>query len=159
MPLWYYGSPAGQKGPVEENELRAMIAAGQLGPETLVWRDGMKDWSRLEMVPELTQGSISPYAPPQSFGPGYYVPVANSGLALASMICGILAVLACYVWIVFAIPAVICGHLALSQIQRSPVPMTGRGMAVAGLVMGYLGLLFSLAMLVIFIIAIVGSLH
>jgi hypothetical protein len=159
MPLWYYGSAAGQKGPIEENEIRAMIAAGQLGAETLVWRDGMKDWARLDTVGELTQGTISPYAPPQSFAPGYYTPVASSGLAIASMVCGIIAVISCYFGGIFGIPAVICGHLALSKIQQCPVPMTGRGMAIAGLVMGYLGILFSLAALVIIFIAMIGSMN
>ena len=159
MPLWYYGSSAGQKGPVEENELRAMIVAGQVGPETLVWREGMKDWTRLDMVAELGSGGVSPYAPPGSLAPGYYVPVANSGLAIASMVCGILAVLTCHVGGIFGIPAVICGHLAISAIQKSPVPMTGRGMAVAGLVTGYLGILFSLAALLILIIAMIGAIN
>lgn len=159
MPLWYYGSSAGQKGPVEENELRAMIAAGQVGPETLVWRDGMKDWTRLDAVAELSSGAVSPYAPPGSLAAGYYAPVANSGLAIASMVCGILAVVTCHIGGIFGIPAVICGHLAMSQIQKSPVPMTGRGMAIAGLVTGYLGILFSLAFVVILVIAMVGDMN
>lgn len=154
MPLWYYGSPAGQKGPVEEDELRAMIAAGQVGPETLLWRDGMKDWTRLDAVAEFGAGAVAPYAPPGTLPPGYYVPVANNGLAIASMVCGILAVLTCHIGGIFGIPAVICGHFAISQIRQSPLPMTGRGMAIAGLVTGYLGILFSLAALTILIIAI-----
>jgi hypothetical protein len=159
MPLWYYGSPAGQRGPVEENELRAMVAAGQVGPETLVWRDGMTDWSRLDTVAEFSQGRVSPYAPPQSLAPGYYMPVVNSGLAIASLVCGILAVVTCYFGGIMGVPAVICGHLAISKIQQSPIPMSGRGSAIAGLVMGYLGILFSLAALVIIFIAMVGSMN
>ena len=159
MPLWYYGSSAGQKGPVEEGELRAMLASGQLGPEALVWRDGMKDWARLDTVAELSQGPVSPYSSPQSFAPGYYPPVATSGLAIASLVCGILAVVSCYFGGLTGIPAVICGHLALSKIPQSPVPISGRGMAIAGLVMGYLGILFSLAVVVIIFIAIVGNMN
>jgi hypothetical protein len=36
------------------------------------------------------------------------------------------------------IPAVICGHIAQSQIAKSAGRLTGGGMAIAGLVMGYL---------------------
>ncbi len=64
MPQWYYGSSAGQNGPVEEHELRALIASGGVGPETLVWRDGMKDWLPLRSVTELSgQPAFSPAAP------------------------------------------------------------------------------------------------
>jgi type II secretory pathway pseudopilin PulG len=40
-----------------------------------------------------------------------------------------------------AIPAVICGHIALKNISKSAGARTGRGMAVAGLIMGYVGVL------------------
>jgi type II secretory pathway pseudopilin PulG len=36
-----------------------------------------------------------------------------------------------------AIPAVICGHLALSQIRKGVDAASGNGMAIAGLVVGY----------------------
>ena len=44
--------------------------------------------------------------------------------------------------------AVICGHIALSQIKRTGE--NGRGLAIAGLILGYLGLVFG------FILAIVA---
>jgi hypothetical protein len=64
-----------------------------------------------------------------------YQPVRTSGLAIASMVLGI-------VWIFWlgSILAVIFGHVALSQIKRSMGALGGRGMAIAGLVLGYLGL-------------------
>jgi len=149
MPQWYYGSPAGQSGPVEEHQLRELIASGQLVPETLLWRDGMKDWVRLDSLAEFGPGLPGPYAPPGSYHPGYYQPVQNSGLAIASLVCGILAVLTCYLGALPGIPAVICGHMAISAIRNAPVPMAGRGMAIAGLVLGYLGILFTVGVLVV----------
>lgn len=149
MPLWYYGSPAGQSGPVEENELRALIAAGTIVPETLVWRDGMKDWAPMRAVPELSGHPMAaypaPYQAPYAGAAGYpVVPVIpNSGLAIASMVCGIVGICTCYFMILLAIPAVICGHMALSQINNSQAPMGGRGMAIAGLVLGYLEILIT----------------
>lgn len=158
MSQWYYGSPAGQSGPVDEQRLRQMIAAGELVPETLVWRDGMTDWARLEAVPELSSPLSGPYAPPQAYGtypgypPGYYPPVVpTNGLAIASMVCGILAIISCYFGGIMGLPAVICGHLAISSIRKAPFEMGGRGMAIAGLVTGYLGILFSLCVLVFFL--------
>lgn len=49
------------------------------------------------------------------------------------MICGILGVFTC----ITAIPAIILGHISLSEIKKSPVPMDGAGQAKAGLGLGY----------------------
>ena len=41
---WYY-SHAGQRlGPVSTDQLKDLAAAGQLGPDDLVWKDGMENW-------------------------------------------------------------------------------------------------------------------
>ncbi|MEK7950216.1 GYF domain-containing protein [Luteolibacter soli] len=156
MSQWYYGSSAGQTGPVEEHELRTLIASGGVGPETLVWRDGMKDWLPLQSVPELQVNAISPYQTQMSAAsggvPGYYMP--TSGLAIASMVCGIVCILLCVYHGLLGLPAVICGHLALSQINSSPLPMGGRGMAIAGLVLGYLGITASVGFIAFFVFAI-----
>jgi type II secretory pathway pseudopilin PulG len=61
----------------------------------------------------------------------------NSGKATASMVCGILTFFC--LWPA-AIPAVILGHIALSEIKKSAGRLAGHGRAVAGLVMGYIGL-------------------
>ncbi len=133
-----------------------MISAGSIGPETLVWRDGMKDWLPLSTVPELGGQMSGPYPQHYAPAPGYYGgPVApSSGLAIASMVCGIVGYLTCYFVAILGIPAVICGHMALSQIKNSPVPMGGRGMAIAGLVLGYLGIAITLGLIIFFGIAI-----
>jgi len=79
---------------------------------------------------------------------GYGSPVAPvSGLAIASLICGIVSIFLCYVNAVAAVPAVICGHMALRRIRDSAMPTGGRGLAIAGLVTGYIGLLWQLATL------------
>jgi len=63
----------------------------------------------------------------------------SSGLAITSLVLGILGLvllLAC-IGPLFAIPGVICGHMAYSRIKRSGGAMTGSGMALGGLIMGY----------------------
>ena len=94
----------------------------------------------------------APYPPPPAYlypsvyGAPYYpmpgavpmpVPTTN-GLAIASLVLGI----ACLCTGLCAIPAVICGHIALAQINRSGGMEQGRGMAIAGLVIGYVFLAF-----------------
>ena len=72
-----------------------------------------------------------PQGPPQQ---GYGQPARTNGLAIASMILGI-------VWLCWlgSILAVIFGHVALGQIKNSGGTQTGRGFAIAGLILGYLG--------------------
>ena len=78
-------------------------------------------------------------------------PKKDSGLAIASLVCGIAA------WIIFpivaAIAAVITGHLAKKEIRNSNGTLSGDGMALAGLLMGYIQLgLFVLAIIVIMVL-------
>jgi hypothetical protein len=65
------------------------------------------------------------------------------------MICGILSlVFFCFCGGLFlGIPAVICGHLSLNQLNASGNSQQGRGMAVAGLICGYLGIAFFIIMM------------
>ena len=84
------------------------------------------------------------YPPPQRS--------STSSLAIVSLVFGVLT------WVMLpfvgALVAVICGHLARSEIRRAPIDqrMEGDGMAIAGLVLGYVQLTFSV-LLAIFVIA------
>jgi len=66
----------------------------------------------------------------------------NSGLATTSLVLGILSLVLMVICIgpLLGIPAVIFGHLALSQIKRAGGMLGGRGLAIAGLVTGYASL-------------------
>ena len=187
MNEWFYGKGGQQFGPIDEVTLSARIATGEIGPQDLVWNEGMDSWKPLQeirhlapsgnhpksqdsegLTPELSQSSYapsaeikapalddsfvdevpqSPYSPPvegvegASYTPGPSLPVTN-GLAIASMICGILSlVFFCVCGGFFlGIPAVICGHLSLNQLNAPGNSQQGRGMAIAGLICGYLGI-------------------
>lgn len=65
---------------------------------------------------------------------------SSCGLATWSLVLGILALVLCVVGPLFGIPAVICGHLALSRIKRSGGALRGQGPAIGGLVTGYLSI-------------------
>lgn len=78
--------------------------------------------------------SIDPSVPSNTAQGGEYAlqPGGGSnGLAIASLVCGLIGV---------SIPAIVLGHIALSQIRSSGGRQGGRGMAIAGLVLGYLAL-------------------
>jgi len=78
-----------------------------------------------------------------SYQPSYRSAPATSTLAVVSLVFGILA------WCVLpffgAVVAIVCGHLARSEIRNSHPEHRpeGDGMAVAGLVLGYVQLLLS----------------
>lgn len=59
----------------------------------------------------------------------------TSGLAVASRVCGVLAL---FTLGISALPAIILGHLSLSRINKSAGVIGGRGMARGGLIIGYL---------------------
>ena len=59
----------------------------------------------------------------------------TSGVAIASLVTALLGI---------PLAAIICGHIARSQIKKSDGALTGGGMALAGLIMGYLAIAFCL---------------
>jgi type IV pilus assembly protein PilA len=92
----------------------------------------------------------SPLSPASSIA--YTGPQETSGKATASLIFGIAA----YVILPFfaAIPAIILGHLALSDIKKKAGQLKGNGLAIAGMVMGYAQMVFIPFLLIIAAIAI-----
>ena len=47
---YYYAVSGQQTGPIEEEQLRQMVAAGTLPAQTPIWRDGMPDWQPFAAV-------------------------------------------------------------------------------------------------------------
>ena len=85
-----------------------------------------------------------PPASPQQFQPGPYQqpypypyarPQSTNGLAIASMVLGIL-----WVYWIGSILALVFGYVARDQIKRSG--QAGDGMAIAGIVLGWVGIGF-----------------
>jgi uncharacterized membrane protein len=54
MSDWYYAADNEQKGPINESELKANLAAGKLPSDALVWKDGMDNWTPANQVPALS---------------------------------------------------------------------------------------------------------
>lgn len=182
MADWFYGKDNAQHGPVSDLEIRNLIATNQITQDTVIWREGMSDWLPLKDVQDFqpsqtssqqnanTESSSSspinstpnrtnnPYTSPQTqAGISSQTTTPTDGLSIASLVLGIVSIMSCYVWGLFAIPAVIFGHMSLKKINTSPTPVAGKGMAIAGLVMGYIGIALQFLIIVIFIFAIVGS--
>lgn len=76
-----------------------------------------------------------PQAPPAQYGPA-----ETNGLAVASLVCGILGVVFPFIPLIPSILAVIFAGRGKRQIDRSGGLQTGRGLAVAGQVLGWVGI-------------------
>lgn len=80
----------------------------------------------------------------------------SAALAIVSMVLGILSYIFCLMFFL-SVPAVICGHIALSRIKKGEA--SGKGFAMAGIVLGYVNIAISLMSLLCFIaLFIVGTL-
>ena len=104
------------------------------------------------------------YPQPASYGqpgypqPGYPQPFVgaqarNNPLAITALVCGIVQfVLGLFVVlnILGAIPAIICGAIALRQIRERGE--RGRGMAIAGLVLGILGVVYFILVIILIVV-------
>lgn len=144
--VWYYTRGAEECGPVSISELRTMYSAGQIGPDTFVFVDGMADWVLASQVP-----SLFAQKPVRSGGIGDGGGI--SPLAIASLVCGIAG--ATVLPLIGSILAVVFGHVALGQVKLGR--LEGRGMAIAGLVLGYVMLTISMFVFLLFLVAIALS--
>jgi hypothetical protein len=138
-----------------------MAANGEINAHTQVWTNGMASWLAGHRVPELGFGTSTAFpagaagAQSPNLGPQYlaqagvYQPPRTSGLAIASLVLGI-------IWLcgLGSLLATIFGGVALGQISRSRGQIEGKGLAIAGLVLGLLGLsLFALPFFTSFLAA------
>ena len=125
--MWYYSQNNQQLGPISEDQLKAMLRGGVLGGATLVWKEGMSDWTAVADVAVLAsvaplpmqiapapQPAANPYATPQrvavtTHSPYHAAPPINSGGILAFAIC--VTVLCC-------IPFGVVGIVFAAQINQ-----------------------------------------
>ena len=117
--------------------LKAAFGEGRLTKEEFESRSGRVLTARTyadlaAIVADLPAGPAGAVMPYHGYGYPPAVPgQPTNGLAIGSMVCGIIPFIA-------AVPAVIFGHLARAQIRQTGE--RGDGMAIAGLVLGYLGI-------------------
>ncbi len=85
------------------------------------------------------------YGQPQAYGqpPGYGYQGApkNDGMAIAALVCGIVAIpMYCGIGLILGILGLVFGIISMRKIDRSGGTLTGRGMALAGAICGGVGL-------------------
>ena len=144
-------------GPFSLEEVNRQLAAGTLALTDQAWYEGAPGWMPLSAVPGVGAAAAAP-APTPRLAPHPAAPVMTSAaapaaptgkknepLAIWALVMGILGILCCGPFT--AIPAIICGHSAVSKISHNP-ELDGRAMAIIGLVLGYLGVIIFVCVLI-----------
>jgi hypothetical protein len=152
MAMIHVNRGATSLGVFSEEEVREGLRTGRFAPTDIGWREGMATWQPLSQFPEL--GAAAPAAPPPQTGATSLTapaspaaPGTTEPLAIWSFVMGVLSLVCC--GFILGIPAVICGHLALSKFQKEP-QLQGKGLATAGLIIGYVAIAFWLIYVVFF---------
>jgi hypothetical protein len=111
---------------------------GRLDSDELEARMGAAYAARwCHQLETLTLDITPPSPPTPAVRPSFVQPAhRTNGLAIASVVSAVF-----WMWWLGSLAAVIMGHAALRQINRSGGRQTGRGVAITGLALGYLGLL------------------
>ena len=141
---WFYAKHGQQQGPVDLETLKAKFQSGEIAPTDLVWREGMGEWVAAETLSELTtppagaEPAPSPQAAVSGTGPEVTgeqavaqpapgmasgVPQGTPGLAIASLVCGIIGICGacCYGLGIFpCLAAVISGHMQMKRYKETP---------------------------------------
>jgi hypothetical protein len=97
------------------------------------------------------------YPPPGGYPPQPYYPAppSTNGMAIASLVCGIIGACFC------GIPAVlglVFGFMALSQINATGGTQPGRGLAVAGITISIIDLVLVALYFIFYLVGIVSTL-
>lgn len=132
MEYYYTDSGNQTRGPVSLDQLRSLARSGAIDGSSMVAAVGTQQW--------VSAGTIIPAIAPAPNRP-------KEPLAIWSFVLSLVGLFCC--GFIVSIPAVICGHLALSNINKKP-HFEGKGLATAGLTLGYIGALFWLVYLLLF---------
>lgn len=77
MSDWYFVKDGQSTGPINDEQIRSLIASGAISPNTQVWKEGMAEWAEVQATelksslvsrPRLSAPSVAP-APPAIAAP------------------------------------------------------------------------------------------
>src|SRR3954468_22540120 len=125
------GADQKEYGPVNADQIRQWIATSRATGSTKVQPEGSTEWKLLSELPEFAEALSAahplPSLPSQATPGG---PPQTSGMAIASLICGIVGLFVC----ITAPVGLVLGFIARSQIKKSQGQLKGSGLAMAGII-------------------------
>jgi hypothetical protein len=142
-------------GNFSEEAVREGLRSGRFLLTDLGWREGMPAWQPLSQFAEFVEVQPSGPPPPTPVvarttalsGAAPTATTKTEPLAIWSLVLSLVGLFCC--GFVLGVPGIVCGHLALSKIQKEPA-LQGRGLAIAGLVIGYVAATFWLLWILFF---------
>ena len=128
------GGDGKEYGPVSADDLRQWVQQGRANGQTPVKSDGSPNWTPLSSLPEFSALFAPP--PPGMTSAVGGAPIGNaptSGLAITSLVMGILGFATCGISVILTAPlGLVLGCVAMSQIKKSEGKLKGQGLALAG---------------------------
>jgi hypothetical protein len=169
MSTWFYAKGGQTLGPVSEGEFRNLINLGTVGPDDLVWKEGMPAWQPASAIPGLPfppTGRVPPppvpssepsipvvpatsFPPASTHAPSPAIPDYLPWSIAATLLCCLPAGIAAIYYSVKANTARTTGNFDLAR-QQAQVARKWLIAAVA------IGIVFTIVYL---IIVIVGGIH
>jgi len=162
MSKWFYAKDNQQRGPVTTQELGSLLAKGEITPSSLVWRQGMQQWTQISHVDELTSIQQPHYPLTHSSCsqesksnnnpslPTHTTPTTtrpNNIFALIGFILGTVSLLLCCCGFT-AIPGLVLSIIGRVQISQNPAKFANKSMTSTGIVL-------NLFALVVYILAVI----
>ncbi len=121
------GADGKEYGPVPTEQLRQWLREGRISFQTRVRPDGQAEWQVLGEVAEFAAERAALGTPPTPL-PGGVVAPQTSGLAVASLVLGILG---CFG--ITALAGLVLGVVSLVRVNNSQGRLSGKGIAIAGI--------------------------
>lgn len=56
---WHYVADGREAGPITPDELRELVRTGRLGPDSLVWKPGLRHWEPIVRIPNLLRKALT----------------------------------------------------------------------------------------------------
>jgi hypothetical protein len=138
---WYYNLHDQQLGPVTGDDIVRAVQDRRLPSNVPVWREGFSEWRPFEEVPELLCGDL--YSRPSNLS-GTESSRRTAITSLRSSYSGYaiwtgLASL-CLSWVPLVgfagLVPIVCGFLAIRDVNRSEGRLAGLGFGIAGIMLG-----------------------
>ena len=128
------GSDQKQYGSVTADDIRRWIAEGRLNERSLIKTPGEAEFRPLPDFPEFADALAAKAAPaiePPPMSDETFAPTKKSGLAIASLVLGILGLFTCGAT---ALIGLVLGIIAIVRVKQSRGGLSGGGMALAGII-------------------------
>ena len=130
------GGDQKEYGPISADDVRAWIVQGRASAQTKAKAEGATEWKTLADFPEFHD--VLKSAVPPTLATSESASTSKlSGMAVTSLVLGILGMFSCGLTAIFGL---ILGIIAVTKVKNSRGALTGFGIALAGLIVSAVAL-------------------